>query len=103
MARARNRDQVIKTLRVKHANDLSMGMLLITLGSGVLYEIYAWRLELWPVIIMNGLAVCLVTTEVLLKIRYDHWPVHAHVDSLSPEGEGEEDVPASNSRAYGSY
>ncbi len=63
--------QVIKTFKVKHADDISMGMLAITLGSALLYEVYAFRLDLMPVVIMNGIFALLVLVEIILKIRYD--------------------------------
>ena len=46
--------QVVKTFRVKHADDVAMGMLLLSLGAAIGYEIYAWQLQLWPVLVMNG-------------------------------------------------
>ena len=63
--------QVVKTWRVKHADDVSIWMLVLTLSSTVLYEIYAWLLGLWPVIIMNGIFGLLVIAEIGLKLRYD--------------------------------
>ena len=63
--------QVIKTWQLKHADDVSMWMLILTLGSVVLYEIYAWLLGLWPVIIMNGIFGLLVTLEIGLKLHND--------------------------------
>ena len=45
-------------------------MLLLTLSSALLYVVYAWRLGLWPVIIMNGLFAALVAFELLLKIHF---------------------------------
>ena len=63
--------QVIKTFRSKQAHDVSMGMLILTLSCGLLYEVYAWRLGLRPVIIMNGFFTILVAMEIALKIRYD--------------------------------
>ena len=63
--------QVIKTWRLKHADDISMGMLVMTLGSAVGYEVYAWRLGLMPVVVMNGIFGALVVLEIFLKIRYD--------------------------------
>ena len=47
--------QVVKTFRVKHADDVAMGMLLLSLGAAIGYEIYAWQLQLWPVLVMNGI------------------------------------------------
>jgi MtN3 and saliva related transmembrane protein len=63
--------QVIKTFRAKHADDVSMWMLLITLASALLYEGYSWQLGLMPVFIMNGIFALLVLTEIVLKLRYD--------------------------------
>ena len=62
--------QIIKTLRLKHADDVSMGMLILTLISTALYEVYAWRLGLMPVVVMNGIFGILVFVEMLLKIRF---------------------------------
>jgi MtN3 and saliva related transmembrane protein len=63
--------QVVKTVRVRHADDVSMGMLLLTLGSAILYEIYAWRLSLMPVVVMNGVFGVLVLLEIVLKAHFD--------------------------------
>jgi len=62
--------QIIKTYREKHASDVSMWMLILTIISTVLYEIYAWRLGLMPVVVMNGIFGVLVTIEIIMKIRY---------------------------------
>ena len=63
--------QVLKTLRLKHADDISMSMLALNLTAGVLYEIYAWRLDLMPVVIMNGIFCVLVMVEICLKAHFD--------------------------------
>ena len=63
--------QVIHTWRTKQAADVSLMMLGITFASAVLYEVYAWRLGLMPVIIMNGIFTVLVAIEIALKLRYD--------------------------------
>lgn len=63
--------QVIKTFRTKNAGDVSMGMLLLNLASALLYEIYALRLALLPIILMNGLFILLMIAEISLKWRYD--------------------------------
>ena len=62
--------QIIKTYRIKHANDVSMWMLVLTILSTILYEIYAWQLGLMPVVVMNGIFGILVTVEIMMKIRY---------------------------------
>ncbi len=63
--------QVLKTWRSGHARDISTGMLLLTLSSTILYEIYAYLLDLWPVIIMNGIFGLLVLFELGLKHRFE--------------------------------
>ena len=32
---------------------------------------YAWQLQLWPVLAMNGILLVLVPTEIVLKRVYD--------------------------------
>ena len=63
--------QVIKTGRLKHADDVSLGMLLMNLGAAIGYEIYSFRLGLMPVVIMNGVFLLLVLIEIFLKLHYD--------------------------------
>ena len=65
--------QVIKTLRTKTAEDVSMGLLLLSLASAAGYEYYAWQLELIPVVLMNGIFLALVLVEILLKVKFDGW------------------------------
>ena len=62
--------QIIKTFRLKHADDVSMWMLVLTIISTALYEVYAWQLGLMPVVVMNGIFGILVTVEIIMKIRY---------------------------------
>lgn len=63
--------QVIKTYNAKHADDVSMGMLVTTLGSALLYEVYSLQLGLVPVFVMNGVFALLLIVEIALKARYD--------------------------------
>ena len=63
--------QILKTYRLKQADEISMVMLVITLMSAILYELYAWLLGLWPVFIMNGIFSLLIAIEIWLKIYYD--------------------------------
>lgn len=48
-----------------------MGMLGLLLASGIGYEWYAFRLDLMPVVVMNGIFTALVLFEVALKVKYD--------------------------------
>ena len=63
--------QIVRTWRTKKAEDLSMWMLVLTLGSAVFYEIYAIMLDLIPVIVMNGVFLVLVFIQLLLKLVFD--------------------------------
>ena len=56
--------QVIKTATTRTTEGLSVPMLVITLISGILYEIYAYMLGLTPVIIMNGVFVLTVSIQL---------------------------------------
>ncbi len=62
--------QIAHTIRTQSADDVSLMMLWLTLASIALYEIYATALELWPVVVTNGLFGLLVIVELVLKHRY---------------------------------
>jgi len=62
--------QILQTLKTRSASDVSLWMLLLTLLSVMLYEIYAALLGLWPVVIMNGIFLVLVAFELALKLRF---------------------------------
>ncbi len=62
--------QILHTLKTRCADDVSLWMLLLTAASIVLYEIYAFLLGLWPVIIMNGIFLLLVLFELYLKVCF---------------------------------
>ena len=81
--------QVIKTWRSGHADDISAGMLLLTLSSTILYQVYAYMLDLWPVIIMNGIFGLLVLVELGLKMHFElKTPKSALVVESSEESTG---------------
>jgi uncharacterized protein with PQ loop repeat len=60
--------QVIKTATTRSTEGLSVPMLVITLISGILYEIYAYLLGLMPVIIMNGIFVLTVSIQLVMTL-----------------------------------
>jgi hypothetical protein len=41
------------------------------LGAAIGYEVYSWQLQLWPVVVMNGVFLVLVAIEIVLKAIYD--------------------------------
>lgn len=62
--------QVVKTLRTKKADDISLWMLLLTLLANIFYEIYAVILNLTPVIIMIGIMSIIVILQIALTLKY---------------------------------
>lgn len=62
--------QVIKTLRTRRTDDISMGMLLLTLIANILYVIYGSLLELYPIIIMIGIMTCIVILQIILTMKW---------------------------------
>jgi len=62
--------QVIKTLRIKRAEDLSIHMLLLTLTTNILYVIYGILLKLYPIVIMIGIMSFIVLFQIILTLKY---------------------------------
>ena len=75
--------QLITTWKTKRAADVSMGMLLITLASAIFYEIYAFRLGLRPVVIMNGIFGIMLMIEIGMKIHFDR--INAAIAAVESE------------------
>ncbi len=64
--------QLIKMQQSRSAQDLSWLMLVMTLVSAILYEIYAAFLDLMPVVVMNGIFALTVLAGMILKARLTH-------------------------------
>ena len=62
--------QIIKTLRTRRTDDISMGMLLLTLSTNILYVIYGTLLDLYPIIIMIGIMTCIVILQIILTLKW---------------------------------
>ncbi len=62
--------QVIKTLRTKKANDVSLLMLFLTFIANILYISYSILLKLYPIIIMLGIMNCIVIVQIILTSKY---------------------------------
>ena len=62
--------QVIKTWQTKSAGDLSMNMLLIVVTSTVVWLVYAFSLNLLPVIIANSIIFVLSLTLIYFKLSF---------------------------------
>ena len=66
--------QIIKTLRTRSAEDLSFGMLVLTLLSIGLYLAYGILLRLYPVVIMLTLRLALVVVQARLTWHFQRTP-----------------------------
>ena len=62
--------QVLKTMRTKKAEDISLAMLLLTFAANAFYIIYGILLNLYPVIIMLGIMSCIVIVQIILTLKY---------------------------------
>ncbi|MBC8551713.1 MAG: PQ-loop repeat-containing protein [Candidatus Brocadiales bacterium] len=62
--------QVVKTLRTKRADDLSMPMLLLTLTANILYVVYGLLLRLYPIVFMIGIMTGIVFLQIILTVKY---------------------------------
>ena len=62
--------QIIKTLRTRRTDDISMGMLLLTLSTNIFYLIYGALLHLYPIIIMIGIMTCIVIIQIILTLKW---------------------------------
>jgi MtN3 and saliva related transmembrane protein len=62
--------QVIRTIRTKKADDLSMSMLILTLATNILYVIYGLLLELYPIVVMIGIMTVIVITQIVFTWKY---------------------------------
>tara|TARA_R110000796_G_scaffold77584_1_gene173075 strand:+ start:13751 stop:14029 length:279 start_codon:yes stop_codon:yes gene_type:complete len=62
--------QVIRTWKIKSAEDLSMGMLVIVFCSTIVWLVYGFALWLIPVIIANTAIFTLSLTLIYFKITF---------------------------------
>lgn len=62
--------QVIKTWKTRSAGDLSLNMLLIVVTSTIVWLVYAFSLNLLPVIIANSIIFFLSSWLVYFKLSH---------------------------------
>lgn len=62
--------QVVKTWKTKSAGDLSLNMLLIVVTSTIVWLVYAFSLNLLPVILANSIIFVLSTWLVYFKLTH---------------------------------
>jgi len=63
--------QVYKVWQTKSANDLSLTMMVIVFTSTLIWLVYGVALNLWPVILANGIICFLSLMLIYFKFAYD--------------------------------
>lgn len=62
--------QIVKILRERHAESVSLRMYIVTVTGFVLWTTYGALLGSWPVWISNAVNLALAATILALKLRY---------------------------------
>ena len=62
--------QVIRAWRTRSTHDISLGMFLLTTFGLVLWLIYGFALDDWPLIVADAVSLLLAVTILGLKLRY---------------------------------
>lgn len=62
--------QAIKTIKSKHTKDLSLTMLIMTDAGLVCWFTYGIMISSIPVIAANTISIALITTILIMKIKY---------------------------------
>jgi MtN3 and saliva related transmembrane protein len=62
--------QAIKTIKTRHTKDLSLTMLIMTDAGLICWFIYGIMISSIPVIAANTISIALITTILILKIKY---------------------------------
>ncbi|CAD7774324.1 PQ loop repeat protein [Candidatus Methanoperedenaceae archaeon GB50] len=62
--------QVLKTIKTKHTEDLSIGMYSVLTTGIFLWFIYGILIKDLPVMIANGITLIFSTTILILKLKY---------------------------------
>lgn len=62
--------QVYKVWKTRSVGDLSLAMMLIVFSSTLVWLVYGVQLNLWPVIICNGIIAVLSLLLIYFKFSY---------------------------------
>lgn len=62
--------QVIKTIRTRSVDDISISMLMLTLVTNILYLIYGVALNLTPVVVMLTIMTVIVIVQIIFTMRF---------------------------------
>jgi MtN3 and saliva related transmembrane protein len=66
--------QVIKAYKTKNADDISILTLILIILAQTIWIIYAWKLDLIPVLISNASLLLLTIILLILKMMYKNRP-----------------------------
>ena len=78
--------QIVKIVRDRDAEGVSLRMYLVTVTGFVLWIAYGLLLGSWPVWVSNGVNLALASAILLLKLRYPGSPMMSpRVDSRAPD------------------
>jgi MtN3 and saliva related transmembrane protein len=64
--------QVVRILKTKKTNDLSLAMTSFYVANCVLWLTYGWLLKATPVMVANGIGLAIGIFQLALKMRYQH-------------------------------
>ncbi len=62
--------QVIKTMKEKKAENVSLVMLLVLLAGLILWVVYGIKRTDWPIIITNCFSLLVNITMIILRVKY---------------------------------
>lgn len=62
--------QAVKTIKTKHTKDLSLPMLIMTDAGLICWFTYGTMISSVPVIAANTISIALITTILIMKIKY---------------------------------
>ena len=62
--------QTLRTWRTKHTKDLSLSTNLLVFVSVALWLVYGVMLEAWPMVIANSIALALVGSIIVAKLKF---------------------------------
>lgn len=62
--------QVVKSVRTKSTNDLSLGMYIVFTASQVFWFAYGVMLLAWPIMVANAINFVLASIILIHKIKY---------------------------------
>lgn len=62
--------QMVLSLKTRNVSGLSTAMLLIFFASMVLWTVYGYFIQSYPLIVTNGLATIISAIQVYVKLKY---------------------------------